>query len=107
MRGKKDVLLLYCGAGEEELPSGFKWEGASEEGCGALVCARGLGEGPWRVFGRGEAEEKAVSSDLPPRVERVRDVEGESGEGDRGVLGCTGCVTKDIGCRAWCVIFDS
>lgn len=112
LRTKKDCLLVYCGARKEEpLPKGFTFKNEGSEkvssvggGCGALVCARGLGGVPKRLFEQTEGEEETVSSDLPPLAERVGDVEkGKEQKSMRGLNGCEGCRTKDIGCRAWCV----
>lgn len=122
LRSKKEVCLLYCGgngtADTTSLPPGFSFASESEDverGCGALVCSRALLEGvPNKLFDDDAArrERPAASSDLPPRADKVGDWNlghGASGEriGKRGWKGCKGCVTRDIGCRRWCVGLSS
>lgn len=107
---------------------------AGTRGCGALVCARALLDGvPNMIFRDSSssssnpdpepvlesesgpadmaaeaappAEERAASSDLPPRADRVADLfEGDGvGErvGRRGWKKCRGCVTRDVACTRW------
>lgn len=123
LRSKKSVWLLYCGSdganGDGPLPAGFSHastrasnphdtpDAAFSSGCGALVCSRALLDGvPDKVFsdGRDSFEQPAASSDLPPRADKVSDLEGEgAGErvGARGWKKCKGCVTRDIACTRW------
>ncbi|GAA5871421.1 hypothetical protein JCM3774_005593 [Rhodotorula dairenensis] len=124
LRSKKPVYLLYCGddgsvaraKGQECLPTGFTSgdiispstaaaAAATQggKGCGALVCARALLDGvPDKLFTDPlRAAERAASSDLPPRADRVADLEGDGvGErvGKRGWKTCRGCVTRDVAC---------
>jgi len=84
---------------------------ARAEGCGALVCARALVDGvPGKVFEDQGREEPAASSDLPPCADKVADFGGDEGEsggeriGKRGWRGCKGCLTRDVGCKRWCVL---
>ena len=103
------------------LPTGFHPGVATmgTGGCGALVCARALLDGvPNMIFRDSSAsdpdpdsgpavttEERAASSDLPPRADRVADLfEGDGvGErvGRRGWKKCRGCVTRDVACTRW------
>lgn len=119
---KKGVWTLYCGGdgsglggvGKEKLPKGFHWSLGSDseeaEGCGALVCARGLKEGQKRLFpdlsGYGR-EEEAISTDLPLSSTRVGCL---NSEGRKTVyLGkeCEGCEVMEMGCKAWFVFLSS
>ncbi|GAA5982752.1 hypothetical protein JCM10908_006771 [Rhodotorula pacifica] len=127
LRSKKPVWLLYCGddgsfnGGGERLPAGFRSRGNSDGGgegrggCGALVCSRALLDGVAdKVFfdvplpenhedpdDEEGQEYPAASSDLPPRADRVADLERD-GTGDwvgvRGSKKCGGCVTRDVAC---------
>lgn len=102
------------------LPTGFHPGVATTgtRGCGALVCARALLDGvPNMIFRDSSSsdpdsgadaattEERAASSDLPPRADRVADLfEGDGvGErvGRRGWKKCRGCVTRDVACTRW------
>lgn len=121
LRSKKGVYLIYCGGGgsseeeeEEVVPVGFTAStgGGIGRGCGALLCARGLVEGvPKKVFVDRGQEVEGMSSDLPPSSLGLADLEdGEEGFGERvgkrGWKNCKGCITRDLGCRRWYVVFD-
>ncbi|SCV74741.1 BQ2448_7770 [Microbotryum intermedium] len=116
MRMKKSCWLVYCGKSQTSDGASTSlrsaWHGnassaknaasGSSEGCGSLVCARGLVEAPKKVFdrsGRGELEE-AIASDLAPCASEVGEMTGRMSWNTRGVAGCKGCATADLSCRS-------